>query len=306
MLVGGYQRAKVLKDYEIEESKIQALRKRIIYEEKLHKGDLKSYSELLVYYNKYYIPLMENDFFERVLDVKSFCLKNIKSKNLSKEISEGGNFEEGQNEEKERKTGVIKNEIITEEEIENFREKVLKEELLHKDDKISYSRFLEIYNKHFIPLSEEEFAKRILDDYKGYPKEKKALGEYIAICMQDVISGEDYAIDIDTLEESILSLDKDDDNIKFFTRYCISKGEYKRANGFLAYYIGDYSVKESDKKPLKELYEEIKSARQRRNVIESALASNKTNHTENNYGEMKKAKTEINRNISRILKTIEF
>ncbi len=170
MLIGGYQRAKILKDYEIKESQIQALRKRIIYEEKLHRGDLKNYSELLQYYNKYFIPLMENDFYERVLDVNSFSLRNVKPKKSSKE-----NLEE----EKEHKTGVIKNEVITDEEIEAFRERVLKEELLHKDDKITYNKFLEIYNKHFIPLSEEEFARRILDiskktytEMKFYPDKK--------------------------------------------------------------------------------------------------------------------------------------
>lgn len=168
MVSGGYQKAKILKDYIVEECEIQELRKRIIYEEKLHKGDLKTYSELLEYYNKYFIPFMEKDFFEKVLDVSNACLKNIQPKKEDTKDSK-----EKDEEKKDKRTGVIKNEIVTDSEIEALREKVLREELLHKDDEISYEKFLKIYKKHFIPLSEEEFAKRILDiNKKAYTKIK--------------------------------------------------------------------------------------------------------------------------------------
>ncbi len=176
-LIGGYQRAKILKDYEVDIDKIRALREKIIYEERLHKGDLKSYNELLLYYDKYYIPLMEKDFFEKILDINIFSLRNIKPKSTSQEISE---------DEKEHKTAVIKNETISDEEIESFRERVLKEELLHKDDKITYNRFLEIYNKHFIPLSEEDFAKRILDINKKTYNEMKFYPDRNVIILSNV------------------------------------------------------------------------------------------------------------------------
>lgn len=80
MMIGGYANAKVLKDYVVENEEIERLRKRIIYEENLHIGDLKSYRELLEYYNKYFIPLTEKDFFEKILDVSSYNLKNIQPK----------------------------------------------------------------------------------------------------------------------------------------------------------------------------------------------------------------------------------
>lgn len=170
MVRGGYQKAKILKDYVVEDEQIQELRKKIIYEEKLHRGDLKTYNELLEYYNKYFIPFMEKDFFEKILDVSSACLKNIKPKTSKKSHEESS---EENSEEKEKKTGIIKKQIVTDEEIEEVRKKVLREELLHKDNKITYKEFLEIYKKHFIPLSEEEFAKRILDiNNKGYTKIK--------------------------------------------------------------------------------------------------------------------------------------
>lgn len=154
---GGYQNAKILKNYIVEEKDIQELRKRIIYEEKLHSGDLKSYRELLEYYNKYFIPLVEKDFFEKIFDIGDSTFKRIKPKKREESSIDNGV------EKKEVKAEIIRNVVITEQEIEQLRNEVLSGELLHKDDTISYKKFLEIYKKYFIPLSEEDFAEQILD-----------------------------------------------------------------------------------------------------------------------------------------------
>lgn len=183
---GGYNGAKILKSYKIEEDQIQELRRKIIYEEKLHRGTLKSYAELLQYYNKYFIPLKEPDFFEKLLDVSCFCLRNIQPKK-SKEINTNYCNEENKNEEKKiSKTEILKNEIVLDEEIERIRKEVLTKELLHKNDKINYKKFLEIYQKYFIPLSEEEFAQKILDISKKAYRKIKFYPETGAIILSSI------------------------------------------------------------------------------------------------------------------------
>ena len=161
MIKGGYQNAKILKDYQVTSEDINNLRKKIVYENKLHREDMKTYKELMEYYDRYFIPFLEKDFFEKILDINPNNLKNINPNGKKSK------------EEKESKTAILKKLVITDEETEEFRNNVIELELLHKKDKINYEKFLEIYNKYFIPLSEEEFANKVLDiNKKAYTKIK--------------------------------------------------------------------------------------------------------------------------------------
>ena len=63
------------------------------------------------------------------------------------------------------------------------------------------------------------------------------------------------------MENVILSIEAEDDDIQFFVKLCIKNQEYKRANGFVSYYIEDMSRSTEERKKLGMLYKIIKEAK---------------------------------------------
>lgn len=177
---GGFQNAKILKSYEIGEEEILAFRKKIIYENKLHRGEMKTYARLREIYDNNFLPLQEKEFFEKILDITGNSLRALitKTKKIEKEETRKNNIEktceqDNLEEKKKPETEILRFEEVSEEEIQRIRKECLRGELLHRKDKIKYSEFLRIYNKYYIPLSEEEFALKILDiNKKAYIKIK--------------------------------------------------------------------------------------------------------------------------------------
>lgn len=158
-LKGGYQKAKILKNYELTSEEILEIRRKIIYKHKLHKGELKTYEELKEIFETNSTVFQEKEFFEKILDIKPEKLRPL-IREYNKAVNKNNN-EDKKN--KKPRTEILENEIIDKDEIKKIRDICLKEKLLHRKDRINYKRFLELYDEYFIPLSEEDFAKEMLD-----------------------------------------------------------------------------------------------------------------------------------------------
>lgn len=191
---GGFQNAKVLKDYKILDEEIENYRKKIIYENKLHRGDMKTYDELKELFNNNFIALSESEFFEKILDININTLRVLIGK--KKKLKDG--------EKKEPATEILKKETIVDEEIQEIRKKCLKSELLHKKDKINYKKFREIYSKYYIPLSEIEFAEKILDINKKVYTKIKFYPESEAIILSTINLPEN----IEQIRNEVIKIEK--------------------------------------------------------------------------------------------------
>ena len=103
---------------------------------------------------------------------------------------------------------------------------------------------------------------KLLDNGKILnPEYQDDLREYINICKKDFGEDNFNLLDIDLLENVILSIEAEDDDIQFFVKLCIKNQEYKRANGFVSYYIEDMSRSTEERKKLGMLYKIIKEAK---------------------------------------------
>ena len=103
---------------------------------------------------------------------------------------------------------------------------------------------------------------KLLDNGKILnPEYQDDLREYMNICKKDFGEDKFNLLDIDLLENVILSTEAEDDDIQFFVKLCIKNQEYKRANGFVSYYIEDMSRSAEERKKLGMLYKIIKEAK---------------------------------------------
>ena len=118
-------------------------------------------------------------------------------------------------------------------------------------------------------------VKKVLEDYEGKKKQEDILREYINISKNKINEKKFDKNDIDTLERAILFLD-DDNNIEFFARYCIEQREYKRARGFVAYYLNEYSLTPKERNRLRTLYNEIGIASDKSKIADLLFSKGRT------------------------------
>ena len=139
--------AKILKNYQVDSQKIENIRKKLICQERLHKGQQLTYDMIRKFFEneQYFLPLEEKEYFEKMLDITNFRLRNIKSKP------------------DKAKTSILENEEVSDEEIRSFKEKLLKEEKLHSGDTLTYEQCRNLFEKHHIRISEIDFMDKILD-----------------------------------------------------------------------------------------------------------------------------------------------
>lgn len=139
--------AKILKNYQVDSQEIENIRKKLICQERLHKGQQLTYNKIRQFFEneQYFLPLEEKEYFEKMLDITNFRLRNIKSKP------------------NKAKTSILENEEVSDEEIRSFKEKLLKEEKLHSGDTLTYEQCRNLFEKHHIRISEIDFMDKILD-----------------------------------------------------------------------------------------------------------------------------------------------
>jgi len=132
----------ILKQEQVSEEYIRNLRRLIILSEKLYAGKPVNYETFKSIYEKYYTPLSEVSFASRVLDISESNLSKIKNAGTQ--------------------TQVLENLTLKNISIPAFKLKLMKKENLHIGEFITYARFSELYANNFFPLSELEYAEKIL------------------------------------------------------------------------------------------------------------------------------------------------
>ena len=139
--------AKILKNYQVDSQDIKTIREKLICQERLHKDQQLTYNKIRQFFEneQYFLPLEEKEYFEKMLDITNFRLRNIKAKP------------------DKAKTSILENEEVSDEEIRSFKEKLLKEEKLHSGDTLTYEQCRNLFEKHHIRISEIDFMNKILD-----------------------------------------------------------------------------------------------------------------------------------------------
>lgn len=122
------------------------LRKRVIAESHLHYDEKMEYFRFKELHTKYAPNVREYIFAKEVLDMPKSAYDNIKAK-------KGEEFTHILLEEK----------LPDEEEIQKIKETVIKENKLHRKDKINYEKLKEYHLKYGGIMPEDMFAERILD-----------------------------------------------------------------------------------------------------------------------------------------------
>lgn len=126
------------------------LRKRIIKENHLHCDDRMEYFEFEKMHKKYAPNVPEYVFAQKVFDISSRAYANIKAK-------KGENFAHI----------LLYEELPTDQEIEEIKKRVIRENRLHRKDEITYEMFRKWHLQYGGVMSEEMFAEKILDIRKG-------------------------------------------------------------------------------------------------------------------------------------------
>lgn len=162
----GNVRPKILKDLEVSEEEIKEVRKKLINDKKLHRKMMVSYAKIKAFFDDkaFFLPLREEEYYEKVLDISIFNLRNIKPTKKTKDKKTNRLVDkEKDKKEKVRKTSILEKEKVSSEEISKFRKEVMRKAKLHIGDGLTYSQLQEIFNKYYIRLSEDEFMQEILD-----------------------------------------------------------------------------------------------------------------------------------------------
>ena len=119
-------------------------RKELITKERLHIGDKITYEAFLELYKKYGEGYSEKDFAKFFLDIESIKYYYLMSGKI-------------------KETEILEQEYISEEEIKEIRQKVIKEYNLIPQDKINYNELIKMHALYGGKLSIKIFAEEILD-----------------------------------------------------------------------------------------------------------------------------------------------
>lgn len=176
---GDSERGGILKNQQITD--FNELRKRVITENHLHYADLMEYGELQRLHKKYAPNLEEYIFAREILDILQPNYKSLKQNIV---------------------THILLNERLpSNREIEKIKECVIKENKLHRKDRIDYQKFKEYHLKYGGIMPEDMFARRILDiDEQSLNKKLKKNGE-AQILLHTEMSKEE----IEALREKVIA-----------------------------------------------------------------------------------------------------
>ena len=151
-----YGRRTKIKPIELDNELIEKTRDKIINERHLHFDDDISYEEFKEIYVNFPIPQMD----EREYALEIFHISCEAFRRFRKDPS--------------NKTKILYNYPLDPKLLVELRRKVIINENLHMEDKISYERFEELYNKYSGILSREYFAIEVLDvQYQALQKAKR-------------------------------------------------------------------------------------------------------------------------------------
>ncbi len=190
---------------------LEELKQEIIVRERLHIQDLIDYNKFRETFDKYYTPLTEVEFAKRMLDITEASLRTIKSNG--------------------KKAVILKDLKVNEKSILEFRKKVIKHNNLYIQQRISYKKLKKIYNENYFPLSEVEFAEKILDITRENYQQLKYIKNRTAIILKNEIILEE---EIRQIQKTIKQNYRVGENIdinavnEMYTRYPIrlSKKDY--------------------------------------------------------------------------------
>lgn len=201
----------ILSNESLSDETIEEVRKKIIVTEGLHSQDLIDYNKFREIFNKYYTPLSEVEFAKRMLDITEPALRTIKSNG--------------------QKAVVLKDLKVTEKSILEFRKKVIKQNNLYIGQRISYKKLKKIYDENYFPLSEVEFAEKILDiTQKNYQRIKYIKDSTTIILENEIILNEEIKQIQGEIKQNYRVGEKIDISIfnEIYTRYPIrlSKKDY--------------------------------------------------------------------------------
>lgn len=146
---------------------LKDIKKNIIVAERLHSQDLIDYNKFRKIFDKYYTSLSKVEFAKRMLDITEPALRTIKSNG--------------------QKAAVLKDLKVMQEFILEFRKKVIKQNNLYIGQRISYKRLKKIYDENYFPLSEVEFAEKILDITEKNYQQLKYIKDKTAIILKNEI-----------------------------------------------------------------------------------------------------------------------
>lgn len=201
----------ILANESLSDETIEEVKKKIIVTEGLHKQDLIDYNKFREIFDKYYTPLSEVEFAKRMLDITETALRTIKSNG--------------------QKAVILKNLKVTEKSILEFRKKVIEQNNLYIGQRISYKELKKIYDENYFPLSEAEFAEKILDiTQKNYQQLKYIKDRTAIILKNEIILNEEIKQIQGEIKQNYRVGEKIDINIfnEIYTRYPIrlSKKDY--------------------------------------------------------------------------------
>lgn len=141
---GATHRSYILADSE--EVDLEKIRKKVIRENNLHYDDVLGYEEFHRLHEKYAPTVREYVFALQILDIDQSGLDNIRHYRGT------------------RNTHILLGEPLpTNDEIDEIKERVLREYGLKRNDKVNYKLFREMYTKYAGVMPEDMFAERVLD-----------------------------------------------------------------------------------------------------------------------------------------------
>lgn len=134
---------------------IEKLREIVIKENKLHIEDFITGEQFVKMYNKYGSGMSQKTFANKILDISEERMKDIVN---DYEKRKGKSFAEGD----EVKTGILRNEKVSDQEIDRIRKTVFESGEHYKGELIDYKEFKRLHNIYGEKLSERQFSEDIL------------------------------------------------------------------------------------------------------------------------------------------------
>ncbi len=134
---------------------IEKLREIVIKENKLHIEDFITGEQFVKMYNKYGSGMSQKTFANKILDISEERMKDIVN---DYEKRKGKSSIEGD----ELRTGILRNEKVTDQEIDRIRKTVFESGEHYKGELIDYKEFQRLHNTYGEKLSERQFSEDIL------------------------------------------------------------------------------------------------------------------------------------------------
>lgn len=162
---------RIFQKVQLSKEDIKHLKDTVIEKEKLHSEDTITYNELERFHKQYGGILSIRQFATSVLDIPETNIINMKK---------------GQN------TTILKNEVLSLEELEELTKKILRNYRLQIKDTINYKQFIEMYEKYGRRMSEKQFSEDILDIPYKLISEKSEDSDNTSKILSSTIISEEY------------------------------------------------------------------------------------------------------------------